>query len=91
MERNRPKNELWTIPADKMRRDHTIPLNKQAIRIIEIMKPISGHSEYVFPTLKEPFNKHMNKETVNTALKRMGFKGEFVAHDFRSLASTALN
>ena len=40
------KNELWTIPADKMkmRRDHTIPLNKQAIRIIEIMKPISGHS-----------------------------------------------
>ena len=43
MERNRPKNELWTIPADKMRRDHTIPLNKQAIRIIEIMKPISGH------------------------------------------------
>lgn len=23
-------------------RDHTIPLNKQAIKIIEIMKPISG-------------------------------------------------
>ena len=87
------KNELWTIPADKMkmRRDHTIPLNKQAIRIIEIMKPISGHSEYVFPTLKAPFNNHMNKETVNTALKRMGFKGELVAHGFRSLASTALN
>ncbi|KES19219.1 Integrase [Gilliamella apicola SCGC AB-598-B02] len=87
------KNELWTIPADKMkmRRDHTIPLNKQAIRIIEIMKPISGHGEYVFPTLKAPFNKHMNKETVNTALKRMGFKGELVAHGFRSLASTALN
>ena len=87
------KNELWTIPAEKMkkRRDHTIPLNKQAIKIIEIMKPISGHGEYVFPTLKAPYNKHMNKETVNTALKRMGFKGELVAHGFRSLASTALN
>lgn len=33
----------------------------------------------------------MNKETVNTALKQMGFKGELVAHGFRSLASTALN
>ena len=65
-----------------MRREHTNSLNKQAINIIEIMKSISGHCEYVFPTLKTLFNKHMNKETVNTVLKRMGFKGELVAHGF---------
>lgn len=86
-------NKTWTIPADKMkmRRDHVIPLNKQAMKILEIMKPISGHTKFVFPTMKAPFNKPMNKETVNTALKRMGFKGQLVAHGFRSLASTALN
>ena len=86
-------NKLWTIPAEKMkmRRDHIIPISNQAIKILEIMKPISGHSLFVFPTLNFPYNKPMNKETVNNALKRMGFKGELVAHGFRSIASTALN
>lgn len=85
--------KIWTIPADKMkmRRDHIIPLSKQTIKILEIMKPISGHTRFVFPTLKSPYNKPMNKETINMSLKRMGFKGELVAHGFRSLASTALN
>lgn len=48
--------KLWTIPADKMkmRRDHVIPLNKQAINILEIMKPISGHTRFIFPILKVP-------------------------------------
>jgi integrase len=86
-------NKLWIIPAEKMkmRRDHLIPLCKQAINLLEIMKPISGHTKFVFPTLKSPYNKPMNKETINMSLKRMGFKGELVAHGFRSLASTALN
>lgn len=75
----------------KMRRDHVIPLNKQAINILEIMRSISGHTSFIFPTLNTPRNKPMSKETVNNALKRMGFKGELVAHGFRSIASTALN
>lgn len=57
----------------------------------EIMKLISSHREHVFPTMKAPFNKPMNSQTVNAAIKRLGFGGRLVAHGFRSIASTALN
>lgn len=33
----------------------------------------------------------MNSQTVNAAIKRVGFAGRLVAHGFRSIASTALN
>ncbi len=33
----------------------------------------------------------MNSQTVNAALKRIGYGGKLVAHGLRSIASTALN
>lgn len=86
-------NKLWTIPADrmKMNRVHMIPLCQQAIEILDTMKPISGHREHVFPSMKSPYNKPMNSQTVNAVIKRVGFAGRLVAHGFRSIASTALN
>ena len=33
----------------------------------------------------------MSNNTINAALHRMGYKGEFVGHAFRSVASTLLN
>ena len=56
-------NCLWIIPAEKMkmRREHTITLNKQAMALLSIMKPISGHREHIFPSLKPPFSTPMNK------------------------------
>ncbi|MCC2615922.1 tyrosine-type recombinase/integrase [Aestuariibacter halophilus] len=86
------KEALWIIPAEKMKmgREHRIPLTEQAIALLELMKPLSGHREYIFPSYKNP-RSHANKETANTALKRMGFKNRLVAHGMRSLASTTLN
>ena len=86
-------NKLWTIPASrmKMKREHMIPLSPQALAILEVMKPISGHREHVFPSMKSPYTKPMNSQTVNAAIKRVGFAGRLVAHGFRSIASTALN
>lgn len=77
-------NKQWTIPAEKMkmRRDHIIPISNQAIKILEIMKPIIRNSLFVFPTLNLSYDKPMNKETVNNALKRMGSKDKLVAHGF---------
>ena len=83
---------LWIIPASKMKmgREHIVPLSSQSVALLEIMKPISGHREYVFPSHRNP-KSHASKETANTALKRMGFKNRLVAHGLRSLASTTLN
>ena len=86
-------NYLWIIPAEKMkmRREHTITLNKQAMALLSIMKPISGHREHIFPSLKPPFSTPMNSQTANMAIKRMGYKNKLVAHGLRALASTILN
>lgn len=83
-------NKLWTIPADRMKMNHVyiIPLCQQAIEILETMKLISEH---IFPSMKSPYNKPMNSQTVNAVIKRIGFAGRLVAHGFRSIASTALN
>ena len=86
-------NCLWVIPAEKMkmRREHTITLNKQAMALLSIMKPISGHREHIFPSLKPPYSTPMSSQTANMAIKRMGYKDKLVAHGLRALASTILN
>ena len=86
------KKELWLIPADRMKKrmPHTIPLSQQAISLLEIMRPISGHKKYIFPADRYP-DRHTHNQTANAALKRMGFADELVSHGLRALASTVLN
>lgn len=83
---------IWHIPAERMKRkkEHIIPLSSQCLALLELMKPISGHSKFVFSSDSDP-KKHTNPQTANTALKRMGFDKKLVAHGMRSLASTILN
>lgn len=82
----------WKIPAArmKMNREHTVPLSDAALAILELMKPLSGHREFIFPSRIKP-TQPMNSQTVNAALKRAGFGGVLVSHGLRSIASTALN
>lgn len=84
--------KLWTIPPERMkkRREHVVPLSEQSLALLELMQPISGHREYVFPGDRNP-KTHMNESTANMALKRMGFAGLLVSHGLRALASTTLN
>ncbi|XPP72229.1 integrase domain-containing protein [Serratia liquefaciens] len=86
------ENREWRIPAERMKakRDHIVPLSVQALEILEIMHPISGRREHVFPSRNDP-RKPMNSQTANAALKRIGYGGKLVAHGLRSIASTALN
>jgi integrase len=83
---------LWDIPKERMKqkKPHVIPLTPQCIELLEVMKPISSRSEFVFPSDRNP-KTHTNPQTANMALKRMGFDKQLVAHGLRSLASTVLN
>ena len=83
---------IWTIPPERMkkRRPHTIPLTEQALALLEALKSLSGHREYVFPADRNP-RTHANSQTANMALKRMGFQDRLVSHGMRSMASTILN
>lgn len=88
------ENGVWVIPADNMKKkgngDHVVPLTSQTLKILEFIKPISGHREYIFPADRDP-KSHANSSTANMALKRMGFDKQLVAHGLRALASTTLN
>lgn len=86
------EERIWHIPSTrmKMRRDHIIPLTEQTLALLQAIKPILGHREFIFPAERDP-KTHCNVQTANAALVRMGLKNRTTAHGFRSLASTTLN
>jgi integrase len=86
------ENKVWVIPAErmKMKKPHTIPLTEQTLELLETIRSMSDGKAYLFTNHRDP-SKHANSQSVNMALKRMGFAGELVSHGLRALASTTLN
>lgn len=64
---------LWKIPAERMKakKPHIVPLTQQTLVLLEVMKPISRNSDFVFPSDRNP-RTHTHPQTANMALKRMG-------------------
>jgi integrase len=65
--------KVWTIPAakTKMRREHRIFLSPQAVRILEDLRPLTGHRLLAFPGFVNP-RKPISENTLNIALRRLG-------------------
>nr|WP_161981636.1 site-specific integrase [Aurantiacibacter suaedae] len=82
---------IWTMPAGgtKMRREHRVPLSRQAIAIILSMRDVAAYSEYVFPSFNP--KKPLSENAITGALKRLGYAGVMTAHGFRTAASSLLN
>lgn len=83
----------WRIPAERMKMNapHIVPLSSQAVAALEAVKPLTGRSAFVFPSLRSS-KRPMSENTLNAALRRLGYaKEEMTAHGFRSMASTLLN
>ena len=84
---------VWRIPAARMkkRREHVVPLSRQALAILAEACALTGGGRLVFPALGKR-DRPMSENTVNVALRRMGFgASEMTAHGFRAMASTLLN
>ena len=86
------EERMWLIPAErmKMRREHMVPLSRQAIAVLEEMRRVNGTQPYVFAGQGRR-RRPISENTVRCALQAMGFAGEMTAHGFRSMASTLLN
>lgn len=90
---------MLTIPAQAMKRTihgkvngrpHFVPLARQAVAVLEEIHPLTGHGRYVFPGLRTG-ERPMSDNTVNAALRRLGFTGEeMTAHGFRAMARTLM-
>jgi integrase len=60
------------------------------VAVLKDVQRISGGGVLVFPSPYYP-GKAMSDNTLNSALARMGYKGEHTAHGFRALFSTIAN
>lgn len=90
---------MLTIPSQSMKRTkvhklngrpHFVPLAQQAVEILQELQPLTGRGKYVFPSLLTG-ERPMSENTVNTALRRLGFSGEeMTAHGFRAMARTLM-
>lgn len=90
----------WRIPSERMKGRlaakksgvaHLIPLSRQVIAMLKELHDLTGRHRLLFPGIRDPANTPMSAETMNKALKIMGFEGEQTGHGFRGLASTIMN
>lgn len=86
------QKKVWLIPEErmKMRAPHLVPLSRQALEILEELKPITGACDLVFPGRSDR-RKPISENTLLYALYRMGYHQRATTHGFRALASTILN
>ena len=83
----------WVVPAGrmKMRQPHVVPLARQVVELLSVVREHSGHGKLVFPS---PFSatRCISDMGLLNALRRMGYeKGQMTIHGFRGMASTILN
>ncbi len=85
------KKKVWTIPAErtKMKKEHIVPLSKQALALFEELKELNGDREWVFPSVQKP-RQPMHEDTMLRALYKLGYQGTATIHGFRALAMTTI-
>lgn len=87
------KESYIEIDAEKMKMNQSfiLPLSKQALEIIDKIKPYSfGQSKFVFPSPTSSL-KPISENTLNHALMKLGYKNTMTSHGFRSMFSTTAN
>jgi integrase len=66
-----------------------VPLSDQAFDLIESIIDLHPYSEYIF--VGRDGKTCISDNTINSALKRLGYGGEQTAHGFRATARTMLD
>lgn len=85
------KGALWTVPAARMkkRREHLVPLSRQAIETLKELRELTGAYPLLLPGRNDRTVPRSNM-VFSMALRRMGYEGRQTAHGFRHIASTIL-
>lgn len=82
---------IWVIGAErmKMKRDHLVPLSRQALAVLRRLWKLNGDTPYLL--IGRNNHTSMSENTLLYALYRIGFHGRMCGHGFRHVASTVLN
>lgn len=87
------EEKVWTIPAERMkgkrgsRKGHLVPLSDQTLKILDELQKITGPDGLIFKSIRTKTD-YISNNTLNMALKRMGFDNRMCGHGFRTLALT---
>ncbi len=92
------EDKVWRIPADRMKMDneHLVPLSRQALELLELLRGMTGNYDLVFPSERDR-NREMSDNTMRRAIFKLGYDGtvesksKAVPHGFRATASSVLN
>ena len=99
------KAALWSIPPDavkqlrkRVRRQskddevppYLVPLSRQAVKEMRKVHELTGGYSLLIAGRNDP-RQPISNNTVNSALKRMGYEGRLTGHGIRASISTALN
>jgi integrase len=57
----------WGYLVTKTKTDHLVPLARQAVAILEELRPLTGRYEHVFPGARDP-HRAMSDAAINAAL-----------------------
>ena len=85
------KTPTWLIPAAQMkkRRDHVVPLSKQAVKLLENIRSYNWDDDWLFPGAKR---QGLSDGTLKKQLGLLGYEPQQVhPHGFRSTFSTHAN
>lgn len=81
--------EAEDMKKTKTVQEHWVPLSSQAVEMLKFIKHNGYASVFVFPSVRSVM-RPISENTVNTALKKMGYKGKQTAHGLRATARTLL-
>jgi integrase len=83
---------VWRIASERMkkRKEHLIPLPRQAIELLKGMHTLSGGKKHIFPH-RDDKTKPMVTASFRQMLNVVGWSGMFSPHATRASGSTRLN
>lgn len=96
----REDDPIWQIPAARMKlklqhkddeaRDHLVPLSRQAVETIVVLRTLTGRGPFAFPNGRHA-HKAMSENALGYLLNRAGYHHKHVPHGFRSTFSSIMN
>lgn len=81
----------WSYLVTKTKSQHIVPLSTQAISILKEIYPVTGSSQFVFPS-GVSFHRPMSDNAILSAMRRLDIPKEtMTGHGFRAMARTILD
>ena len=91
------EENLWRIPPDtsglkrKMGEgeEHLLPVSPEMRKLMDELFEITGHQEYVFWSPEGKNKPYLNRETINSHITNLGYKGSLTSHGWSDVIVTS--